>query len=144
MGKILETMEDTEKSIKVYEATTTESGTTLSQSEQRKKEKDEVLLFAASLMEKLRQVDKQLETTLLDSKSVSQIQARSHLISTQILSMVDAVRTMTDLNDDNQYLALVKVCCLLFKPPLMRIHFGALLLCKLQLCLQNFLKTKFY
>ena len=111
MGKILETMEDTEKSIKVYEASITESGTTLSQREQRKKEKDEVLLFATSLMEKLRQLDKQLETTLLDSKSVSQIQARSHLISTQVSSMMDAVRTMTDLNDDNQYLALVKVCC---------------------------------
>ena len=111
MGKTLETMEDIDKSIKVYEATTTESGTTLSQSEQRKKEKDEVLSFAASLMEKLRQVDKQLETTLLDSKSVNQIQTRSHLISSQVLSMMDAVRTMTDLNDDNQYLALVKVCC---------------------------------
>ena len=111
MGKILETMEDTEKSIKVYETTTTESGTTVSQSEQRKKKKDEVLSFAASLMEKLRQVDKLLETTLLDSKSVSQIQARSQLISTQVSSMVDAVRKMTNLNDDNQYLTLVKVCC---------------------------------
>ena len=100
-----------ETTVAVYEVTTTESRTTLSQSEQRKKEKDEVLSFAASLMEKLRQVDKQLETTLLDSKSVSQIQARSHLISTQISSMMDAVRMMTDLNDDNQYLALVKVCC---------------------------------
>ena len=93
---------------KVNETTTTESGTTPSQSN-RDKEREGVLSFAASIMEKLKQIDKQLETSVLDPASVDKILARSHLTSTQVSAMMDAIRKMTNLNDDQQYSTLVQV-----------------------------------
>ena len=106
----MEMLVELEKSVKIYEATTTESATTtLSQSEQRKKEKEELLSIAASMIEKLREVEVLLKTSILDAKEVGQIQTKSRMISTQASAIMDNVRKMNNLNDDSSYATLIQV-----------------------------------